>query len=205
MHVAIAGNIGSGKTSLTKKLASHFDYFPEYEEADKNPFIEDFYQNMKKWAFHLQVYFLTTRFNQLSRIKYATHPVIQDRTIYEDAYIFAENLYRSKLLSDREFQTYKYIFNSMTGKLAPPDLLIFLKADISRLIENIKTRGKSYEKGISIEYLENLNVLYKEWIDNYNLGKLLVIDVNQLDFINNTNDWQTVLGLIESQLIKFKQ
>ncbi len=200
MHLAISGNIGSGKTTLTEKLAKHYGWKAEYEAVYNNPYLPDFYEDMKRWAFHLQVYFLNSRFNQLKKIQELKVPTIQDRTIYEDAYIFAANLYKSKLLNERDYHNYKSLFDSMISHVKAPDLLIYLKADIPKLVGQIEKRGRSYETAMRIDYLKNLNEHYEEWIAGYKEGKLLIIDVNKLDFVENPEDFSLIVSMIEREL-----
>jgi deoxyadenosine/deoxycytidine kinase len=200
MHIAVSGNIGSGKTTLTEKLAKHYGWKAEFEAVDNNPYLPDFYEDMKRWAFHLQVYFLNSRFNQLKKIQESLTPTIQDRTIYEDAYIFAANLYKSKLLTERDYENYQSLFNSMISHVKAPDLLIYLKADIPKLVGQIEKRGRSYETTMRIDYLKNLNTHYEEWIAGYTEGKLLIIDVNNLDFVENPGDFAFVVEKVEREI-----
>lgn len=200
MHVAIAGNIGSGKTTLAKNLGKHYHWDVQLESVEDNPYLADFYADMTRWSFHLQVYFLNSRFRQVAKIRASNGGTIQDRTIYEDAYIFAANLHKSKFISERDYQNYLELFKSMIDHVAPPDLLIYLKADIPKLVGNIQKRGRDYEELIRIEYLKNLNEHYEEWIGNYNLGKLLVIDVNNLDFVKNIEDYAYVLEKVDLEV-----
>ena len=200
MHIAISGNIGSGKTTLAAKLAAHYGWQIEFESVEENPYLSDFYSDMPKWAFHLQVYFLHSRFNQVKRIQESAHSTIQDRTIYEDSHIFASNLYESNLINKRDYENYKMLYQSMVDYINPPDLLIFLKADIPKLVDQIEKRGREYERSIQIAYLKNLNNLYEEWVSGYNLGKLLVIDVNHMDFVHNPEDFSTIVSKIDREI-----
>ena len=200
MHVGIAGNIGSGKTTLAQKLGKHYGWDVQLESVEDNPYLQDFYKDMSRWSFHLQVYFLNSRFNQIARIRASERGTIQDRTIYEDCYIFAANLYKSGYIVDRDYHNYLELFKSMIRHVQPPDLLIYLKADIPKLVANIEKRGRSYEELIRIEYLKNLNQHYDEWIGNYELGKLLVIDVNNLDFVKSVDDYATILEKVDFEV-----
>jgi deoxyadenosine/deoxycytidine kinase len=200
MHLAVSGNIGSGKTTLTEKLAKHYGWKAEFEAVDDNPYLPDFYEDMKRWAFHLQVYFLNSRFNQIKKIQESTIPTIQDRTIYEDAFIFAANLYKSKLMSERDYWNYRSLFDSMISHVKAPDLLIYLKADIPKLVGQIEKRGRTYETAMRIDYLKNLNSHYEEWIGNYKEGKLLIVDVNDLDFVERQADFSFIVEKIEREM-----
>ncbi len=200
MHIAICGNIGSGKTTLASMLARHYRWKSELESVEDNPYLEDFYEDMERWAFHLQVYFLNSRFRQIRKIRESLVSTIQDRTIYEDAYIFAANLYRSGFINDRDYSNYLSLFNSMIQHVTPPDLLIYLKADIPKLIQQIEKRGRSYENAIRIDYLKNLNEHYNDWISEYDLGKLLVIDVNNMDFVQSQDDFASIVRKIDVEL-----
>ncbi len=200
MHIAIVGNIGAGKTTLTGLLAKNYGWEPQYEAVDDNPYLEDFYADMKRWSFNLQIYFLNSRFRQITEIQQSDKNIIQDRTIYEDAYIFAENLHDMDLMDTRDFENYQSIFENITSFIKPPDLLVYLKASIPKLVNNIHRRGREYEIGIRLDYLSKLNEKYNKWIDGYNLGKLLVIDMDNLDFANNTEDLSTIIERIEGQI-----
>ena len=200
MHIAVTGNIGAGKTTLTTMLAKHYGWSAQFEDVDHNPYLDDFYQDMSKWSFALQIYFLGSRFRQVKEIRESGKNIIQYRTIYEDAYIFAENLNEMNLLSERDYQNYSSLFELMKGFVLAPDLLIYLKADISTLTKQIAKRGREYESGISIDYLMRLNKKYEAWIDSYKEGKLLVIDVNDLDFVEKKEDFGYILERIEAEL-----
>lgn len=200
MHLAVSGNIGSGKTTLTEKLAKHYGWKAEFEAVDNNPYLADFYEDMARWSFHLQVYFLNSRFNQIRQIQASKQATIQDRTIYEDAYIFAENLHSSQLMTERDYQNYRNLFDSMIAHVKAPDLLIYLRADIPKLVGQIEKRGRSYETAMRIDYLKNLNSHYETWINGYQEGKLLIIDVNKLDFVENPEDFAFVLEKVEREI-----
>lgn len=196
-HIAICGNIGCGKTTLAGKLGKHYGWKVLYESVEENPYLRDFYTDMPRWAFHLQIYFLNSRFRQINEIQRSNEPTVQDRTIYEDAYIFATNLRKSGFISERDYQSYFDIFKSMILHVQPPDLLIYLKADIPKLVRQIEKRGRDYEYAIRIDYLRNLNEHYEEWISNYKLGKLLTIDVNELDFVEKREDFAFIVNKID--------
>ena len=200
MHIAVTGNIGAGKTTLTTMLAKHCGWSAQFEDVDHNPYLDDFYQDMSKWSFALQIYFLGSRFRQVKEIRESGKNIIQDRTIYEDAYIFAENLNEMNLLSERDYQNYSSLFELMKGFVSAPDLLIYLKADISTLTKQIAKRGREYEAGISIDYLMRLNKKYEAWINSYKEGKLLIIDVNDLDFVEREEDFGYILDRIDAEL-----
>lgn len=200
MHIAIVGNIGAGKTTLAQKLAQHYKWQLFEEAVENNPYLKDFYDDMPRWAFHLQVYFLNSRFRQVMQIKHSTRNVVQDRTVYEDAYIFARNLHHSGMMSQRDYDNYFELFRSMIGLVTPPDLLIYLKADLPKLIGQIEKRNRDYENNISIQYLRSLNEHYEHWISSYDLGKLLVVDVNNLDFVANPEDLGFIINRINREL-----
>jgi|SRR5690606_16875360 len=200
MHIAIVGNIGAGKTTLTKLLAQHFNYEPQFEAVDDNPYLEDFYSDMKRWAFNLQIFFLNSRFRHIVELQKSNTNIIQDRTIYEDAYIFAENLYDMGLMSERDFKNYSDIFESIVNYIKAPDLLIYLRASVPTLVDNIQKRGRDYESGIRLDYLSKLNEKYEKWTSNYKEGKLLILDKDNLDFANNPEDLGFVIQKIEAEL-----
>lgn len=200
MHIAIAGNIGSGKTTLAEKLAKHFGWQAELESVENNPYLKDFYEDMEKWAFHLQIYFLNSRFTQIKKIRLNNQTVIQDRTIYEDAYIFARNLHKIGKLNQRDYDNYLGVFDSMIKVVEAPDLLIYLKADLPRLVERIQKRGRDYENAIRLDYLKTLNDHYRDWIESYDLGKLLIIDVNNIDFVESANDLYDVINRVDIEI-----
>lgn len=199
-HVAIAGNIGAGKTTLCEMLAKHFGWDVHYEDAENNPYLSDFYMDMKRWSFNLQVFFLSSRYQQVLRILQGHRTVIQDRTIYEDAFIFAPNLADMGLMERRDFENYLTLFQSVISQVKAPDLLIYLKASIPTLVEHIQMRGRDYEGSISLEYLKRLNDRYDSWINSYREGKLLIINVDQLDFSNNKEDSGRVLEMVQAEL-----
>ncbi len=199
-HVAIAGNIGAGKSSLTQIVSDYFGWQSYYERVDDNPYLEDFYKDMRRWSFNLQIFFLSSRFNQQRGIETSPYAVAQDRSIYEDAEIFARNLYEMDLMSGRDYQNYTELFQIMISFLRPPDLLVYLRASVPTLVRHIQSRGRDFENTIRIEYLERLNVLYDEWIERYTAGPKLIIDVDSYDFVNNTEDRNDVVGRIESRL-----
>lgn len=200
MHIAIAGNIGAGKTTLTKLLAKHYGWTPHYEEVNDNPYLDDFYEDMKRWSFNLQIFFLRSRLGQIMKIRESGKDVIQDRTIYEDACIFAPNLKDMGLMSTRDYDNYEAIFQQMMTFVKPPDLLIYLKGSVPTLVNQIQKRGRDYEASIRLDYLKSLNERYNSWADNYTGGKLLVIDVDDINFDENIQDLSKVINKIDSQL-----
>lgn len=200
MHIAIAGNIGSGKTTLTELLGKHFSWEPHYEDVDTNPYLVSFYEDMQRWSFNLQIYFLNSRFRQIVDIRQKNKNVIQDRTIYEDAYIFAPNLHAMGLMSSRDFDNYRSLFELMSSFIQPPDLLIYLRASIPTLVNQIQKRGRDYENSIRIDYLGHLNERYESWISNYKVGKLLVIDVNDCNFKEKPEDLGSVIERVNAEL-----
>lgn len=200
MHIAVAGNIGSGKTTLTGMLAKHYGWDPMYESVENNPYLASFYQDMQRWSFNIQVFFLNSRFRQVIDIRKRKKDVIQDRTIYEDAYIFAPNLHEMDLMATRDFENYTQLFELMSQFLQAPDLLIYLKADVSTLVTQIHKRGRAYEDSIRLSYLENLNEKYEKWISNYKAGKLLVVDVNTIKFAERPEDFGEIINKIDAEL-----
>ena len=200
MHIAIVGNIGAGKTTLTELLAKNYGWDPLFEVVDNNPYLEDFYSDMKRWSFNLQIYFLNSRYRQIIEIQKSGHNIIQDRTIYEDAYIFAENLHDMGLMTTRDYQNYQAIFDNIIENIKPPDLLIYLKASVPTLVNNIQRRGREYESGIRLDYLSKLNDKYQKWTNGYKLGKLLIIDKDNIDFANNTEDLATIVQMVEREI-----
>ena len=205
MHIAIVGNIGAGKTTLTELLAKNYGFEPLYEAADNNPYLEDFYSDMKRWSFNLQIYFLNSRFRQIVDIQKGKKNIIQDRTIYEDAYIFAENLHDMGLMTTRDYENYMALFQSVQYFVQPPDLLIYLRASVPTLVKQIQKRGRPYEESIRLDYLKRLNERYEAWIDTYenqnqNKGKLLIIDVDENNFSEKAEDLGKVFNLVEREL-----
>lgn len=200
MHVAIAGNIGAGKTTLTKLLAKHYKWKPHYESVEENPYLDDFYGEMERWSFNLQIYFLNSRFRQILELRKSGKKIIQDRTIYEDANIFAPNLHAMGLMTNRDYENYASLFELMEKLVTPPDLLIYLRADIQTLVGQIHKRGRDYENSISIDYLSRLNERYEAWVTQYTKGKLLIIDVNNLNFVDNPEDLGSIIDKIDAQI-----
>ncbi|MBO7469127.1 MAG: deoxynucleoside kinase [Bacteroidales bacterium] len=199
MHIAIAGNIGSGKTTLTRLLSKHFGWKPHFEEVDNNPYLESFYEDMKRWSFNLQIYFLNSRFRQVMDIRKSGDDIIQDRTIYEDAYIFAANLYDMGLMETRDYQNYEQLFELMSSFLQAPDLLIYLRASVPTLVRQIQKRNRDYEQSIRLDYLKALNKRYENWISNYNKGKLLIIESDDID-LEKPEDLSVVIEQINGSL-----
>lgn len=200
MHVAIAGNIGAGKTTLTKLLAKHYKWEAQLEDVVDNPYLDDFYNQMERWSFNLQVYFLNSRFRQVNQIHNSGKDIIQDRTIYEDAHIFAPNLHAMGLMTNRDFENYSSLFELMESFVKGPDLLIYLRSSIPNLVAQIHKRGRDYENTISIDYLSRLNERYEAWITKYDKGNLLIIDVDDLDFVANPEDLGGIINKIDAQL-----
>ena len=200
MHIAIAGNIGAGKSTLTKYLAKHYKFSKELEDVVKNPYLDDFYNQMERWSFNLQIYFLNSRFRQVKEIHKKNKNVIQDRTIYEDANIFAPNLHAMGLMTNRDFENYKSLFDLMEENVSAPDLLIYLRSSIPNLVSQIHKRGREYENSISIDYLSRLNERYEAWIHNYKKGELLIIDIDNLDFVENKDDLKKIISLIDKKM-----
>ncbi|MPQ45429.1 deoxynucleoside kinase [Marinifilum sp. N1E240] len=200
MHIAVAGNIGAGKTTLAGLLAKHYGWEAHFEDVDDNPYLNDFYEDMKRWSFALQIHFLNSRFNQVLALRESGKDIIQDRTIYEDAYIFAPNLESMSLMPKRDFDNYLSLFDIMSSLIQPPDLLIYLRASIPTLVEHIQARGRDYEETIRLDYLKRLNERYEAWINGYTNGKLLIIDVDNIDFLKNPKDMSEVITKIDAQL-----
>lgn len=200
MHIAVAGNIGAGKTTLAEMLAKHYKWTAHYEDVDLNPYLNDFYNDMQRWSFNLQIYFLNSRFKQIIDIRKSGKTIIQDRTIYEDAEIFAPNLHSMGLMSTRDFKNYKSLFDLMVSLIQPPDLLIYLRASIPTLVNQIQKRGREYENSIRLDYLKQLNERYEKWITGYKMGKLLIINVDNLDFTTNPEDLSSIIDKIDAQI-----
>ena len=200
MHIAIAGNIGSGKTTLTQLLANHYHWTARFEPVDFNPYLADFYEDMERWSFNLQIYFLNKRFRDIVEISKSSNVIVQDRTIYEDACIFAPNLHDMGLMSSRDFDNYQELFELMISLVRPPDLLIYLRSSIPNIVNNIHKRGREYENSIRIDYLTGLHERYEKWISEYKDGKLLIVDVDRLRFGENVDDFNTVTDMIDAQL-----
>ena len=200
MYFAIAGNIGAGKTSLTELLSKHYGWEAHYEDVIDNPYLDDFYNHMERWSFNLQIYFLNSRFRQLDNFSNSNKNFIQDRTIYEDAHIFAPNLHAMGLMNQRDFNNYQSLFGLMESMIEGPDILIYLRSSIPNLVHKIHKRGREYENSISIEYLSRLNERYAAWVSTYNKGKLLVVDVDKIDFVENKADLGSVIQKIDAEL-----
>jgi deoxyadenosine/deoxycytidine kinase len=200
MHIAIAGNIGSGKTTLSGLLAKNFGWQPHYEDVDTNPYLPSFYEDMQRWSFNLQIYFLNSRFRQIVDIRKSGKNVIQDRTIYEDAHIFAPNLHTMNLMTTRDYENYQSLFELMSSFIQPPDLLIYLRADVPTLVRNIQKRGRDYEASIRLDYLKSLNERYENWINNYTEGKLLIFDVDNINFQENAEDLGKIIEGVQANL-----
>lgn len=200
MHIALAGNIGAGKTTLTELLAKHYKWKPHFEDVDENPYLNDFYNDMQRWSFNLQIYFLNSRFKQIIDIRKSGQTVIQDRTIYEDSEIFAPNLHSMGLMSTRDFNNYKTLFDLMVSLVQPPDLLIYLRASVPTLVNQIQKRGREYENSIRIDYLKQLNDRYEKWIKSYKAGKVLTFNVDELDFTTRPEDLRYIIDKIDAQI-----
>jgi len=198
-HIGIAGNIGAGKTSLCTQLAKHFNWEIHYEDTESNPYLNDFYYDMQRWSFNLQVYFLNSRFEQILEIQSGQQTTIQDRTIYEDAHIFAPNLHEMGLMHKRDFENYFNLFKIMMSTIKPPDLLIYIKASIPTLVSRIQTRGRDYEGNMSLDYLKKLNTRYEHWINTYKESPMVIVDADQLDFINRPEDMGLIIEKVNAQ------
>lgn len=199
-HIAVAGNIGAGKTTLTELLSKHYKWIPQFEDVDHNPYLFDFYEDMPRWSFNLQIYFLNSRLNQLLEVIRGTETVIQDRTIYEDAHIFAPNLHEMGLMGKRDYDNYFSFFQTLKSMVQPPDLLIYLKASVPTLVGQIQKRGREYEENIRLDYLKKLNDYYNKWIDGYKEGQLLVIDIDKNKFPDNEEHLGEIIGKIDGML-----
>ena len=199
-HIAIAGNIGAGKTTLCSKLGKHFNWEVHHESTEDNPYLSDFYHDMRRWSFNLQIYFLNSRYQQILEILNGDVTVVQDRTIYEDAYIFAPNLYDMGLMSKRDFDNYFELFKTMSSQIQPPDLLIYLRASIPTLVAHIQSRGREYEGSMSLDYLKRLNNRYENWIKDYNEGRLLIINSDDVDFEKNPEDMGEIVNQVQAEL-----
>lgn len=199
-HISVAGNIGAGKTTLTQMLAKHYKWTPQYESVDHNPYLSDFYNDMNRWSFNLQIYFLNNRLRQLLEIQGSKHTVVQDRTVYEDAQIFAPNLHEMGLMNGRDFENYAAFFQTIKKMINPPDLLIYLKASIPTLVDQIQKRGRDYEENIRLDYLKRLNEHYNNWISKYNDGPLLIIDVDKCNFAEREDDFAEIISRIDARI-----
>ena len=199
-HIAVAGNIGAGKTTLTELLSKHYKWIPHFEDVEHNPYLNDFYEDMPRWSFQLQIYFLNSRLNQLMEIRNGSETVIQDRTIYEDAYIFAPNLHEMGLMSKRDFDNYAKFFSTLKTMVQPPDLLIYLQASVPTLVGQIQNRGREYEENIRLDYLKRLNEYYNKWIEGYKEGPLLIINVDDNRFNKDEEHLGSIIGKIDAQL-----
>jgi deoxyadenosine/deoxycytidine kinase len=199
-HIAVAGNIGAGKTTLTELLSKHYKWIPQFEDVDHNPYLMDFYEDMPRWSFNLQIYFLNNRLNQLLEIQRGTETVMQDRTIYEDANIFAPNLHEMGLMSKRDFDNYYQFFQTLQSMVQPPDLLIYLKASVPALVARIQKRGREYEENIRLDYLKKLNELYNKWTAGYKEGQILIIDIDKNNFAENEEDLGEIISKIDGML-----
>jgi len=200
MHIAVAGNIGSGKTTLTSLLSKHFGWDAHFEDVEDNPYLNDFYNDMQRWSFNLQIYFLNTRFNQILSFRRSGKTLVQDRTIYEDAYIFAPNLHSMGLMSTRDFENYFTLFNMLGSLIQPPDLVIYLRASVPTLVRQIQKRGRKYEDNIRLDYLKRLNERYEAWIESYKLGKMLIVDVDSYNFIDKAEDLSVVIDKVNASV-----
>ena len=200
MHIAVAGNIGSGKTTLTRLLSKHYGWDSHFEDIDDNPYLNDFYMDMQRWSFNLQIYFLNSRFNQILSFRKQGKTLVQDRTIYEDAYIFAPNLHSMGLMSTRDFENYFTLFNLMSSLIEPPDLIIYLSASVPTLVKQIQKRGRRFEENIRLDYLKRLNERYEAWAESYKLGKLLIIDVDNNNFSDKPEDLSVVIDRINAEV-----
>ncbi len=199
-HIVIAGNIGAGKTTLTNALSKHFGWEPQYEDVENNPYLNDFYEDMPRWSFNLQVFFLNSRFKQILEIQRGSKVIIQDRSIYEDAQIFAPNLHAMGLMSTRDFENYLSLFETISSSIKAPDLVIYLKASIPTLVNQIQKRGREYEENLRLDYLKKLNEYYDNWAGRYDEGKMLVIDVDNCNFVDDKDQMETVVNKVLAEL-----
>jgi deoxyadenosine/deoxycytidine kinase len=199
-HIAVAGNIGAGKTTLTEMLSKHYGWEVQFEDTTTNPYLSDFYEDMHRWSFNLQIYFLNSRYQQVLDIRNGEKTVVQDRTIYEDAHIFAPNLHDMQLMSTRDFSNYSELFRLMSSQVAPPDLLIYLRCGIPKLVQHIQTRGRDYEGNMSLDYLKKLNERYEKWISHYKEGNLLIINNDHLDFKNSPEDFGSIIEKVDAEI-----
>ena len=202
MHIAISGNIGAGKTSLTELLSKHYRWEAHYEDVIDNPYLDDFYNHMERWSFNLQIYFLKSRFEQLIKINNNSNTIVQERTIYEDAHIFAPNLKSMGLMNQRDFKNYQGLFELMESQIQGPDLLIYLRSNIPNLVNKIHKRGREYENSISIDYLSRLNERYEAWTSTYDKGNIIKIDVDELDFVENKEDLKLIIAMVDDEIKK---
>lgn len=200
MHIAVAGNIGAGKTTLTQMLAKHYNWETHFEDVEMNPYLNDFYEDMQRWSFNLQIYYLNSRFTQIQEIKETNKNVIQDRTIYEDAFIFAPNLHSMGLMTTRDFENYFSLFNLIESFVSAPDLLIYLRASVPTLVNHIQQRGRDYEESIRLDYLKRLNERYEAWISTYDKGKLIIIDIDNNNFTTSQEDLGKIINLIDAEI-----
>ncbi len=200
MHIAVAGNIGSGKTTLTSLLSKHFGWEAHFEDVDDNPYLNDFYNDMQRWSFNLQIYFLNSRFNQILSFRRSGKTLVQDRTIYEDAYIFAPNLHAMGLMSTRDFENYFTMFTMLSSLIQPPDLIIYLRASVPTLVKQIQKRGRKYEDNIRLDYLKRLNERYEAWVESYNMSKMLIVDVDSYNFIDKQEDLSVVIDKVSAEI-----
>lgn len=200
MHIAVAGNIGSGKTTLTSLLSKHFGWEAHFEDVDDNPYLNDFYNDMQRWSFNLQIYFLNSRFNQILSFRRSGKTLVQDRTIYEDAYIFAPNLHAMGLMSTRDFENYFTLFTMLSSLIQPPDLIIYLRASVPTLVRQIQKRGRKYEDNIRLDYLKRLNERYEAWVESYNMSKMLIVDVDSYNFIDKQEDLSVVIDKVSAEI-----
>ncbi len=201
-HIAIAGNIGAGKTTLAELLAKHYGWVPHYEQVENNPYIDDFYSDMERWSFHMQIYYLNSRFQQIINIRSGNDSVVQDRTIYEDAHIFAPNLFDMGLMNRRDYENYLSLYETINRLISPPDLLIYLKGSVPALVTQIQKRGRSFEDSLRLDYLKKLNQRYDEWAEHYNEGHMIVVNIDDMDFAENHDNFMKIVAMIENERTK---